>query len=114
MEWFKKWKAYVGLVVSDNPQHPGAIDNSDIISQENNLQTINEGDYNNVVIKKGMLLDRDFVAIGATPWKYLKSKYGLMSKAVKRFSVKRDMMSTTIEITLKPLRVMFVNPLSSG
>lgn len=32
MEWIQKWRAYVGLENSDSPAHPGAIDNSDIIS----------------------------------------------------------------------------------
>lgn len=51
------------------------------------------------------------MAIGPTPWRFLKKKYGVSGLRIKRFSIKRDMMSTKIEITLKPVRVVFVNPL---
>ena len=132
-KWFRAWKKYTffnkifpghkidkdeemeenGNEITDtlkaeedmHDEHPGAIDQDEILDDEENLiDPEKTKDYCNYVLKRGLQENKEFLIISHKVWKYLYKIYG--GREIKRWivSVNDESAATQIEIWLKRVR----------
>lgn len=117
--WFSLWKQYVGLepiTNLPNEEHPvPKINNEDLIEnpdeQPGYIKSIRDDSIYDRPLKRGLETKRDFLVLPSVAWDYLVEKYGVEDGSeLKRFSREIQDQQTQIEVTFRPVLVVFIPP----
>lgn len=117
--WFSLWKQYVGLEpITDLPnrEHPvPKINNEDLIldpdEQPGYIKSIHDDSIYDLPLKRGVESTKNFLILPSVAWNYLVEKYGVDDGSeLKRFSRVIQDPETQIEITFRPVLVVFIPP----
>lgn len=86
------------------PQVPiediGPVNNEDILE-------FNPAFVPNCILKKGLCLGKDYEILPSKAWNYFKETYGVVHE-ISRFSIQISKKETKVEISLKPIRVVYL------
>ncbi|XP_076440276.1 uncharacterized protein LOC143279875 isoform X2 [Babylonia areolata] len=112
INWFKRWKEYVGYDAWDTvntgnvSSHPGPIDNS-VLFKDRTEEDVN--DTGSSQLKELLVDELDYVLVPEQAWIMLVNMYGLVpnQKPIKRYVIERGMIAKhcRVEVDLMELKL---------
>ena len=121
ISWFERWQRYVKIATFFMPEeipfrvsskhgqfydHPGTIDNSDIIDEEQTSIILEEPQnaYAKICLKKGMAENFNYMLLPAPAFEYLFQIYGCRND-IKRYAIEVNDTMYQVEVVLKSISV---------